>query len=162
VVSVGDSLQQQIVTLLCIPLHLTARSGNTDVQVSYMKYVEYLKAKSTMLAMVSAGMWTLPSFTSDKLIEVFVSKSTWHAKYSKLFPQVRSYPQLVAWLDGSRDAPSNFDLFGIEKQSYTFKDLEDILGKLKMEKLKRKGRESGVGGSKKEKRIASGKGKQAM
>ena len=68
----------------------------------------------------------------------------------------------MAWFEGSGDAPSNFDLFGIEKQSYTLKDLEDVLEKLKKEKLKRKGKESKVGGSKKEKKHSSRKGKQAM
>ena len=109
-----------------------------------------------MLVMIGAGTWTLPAFTNNKLIEVFVSKSTWHSKYSKLFPQVKNYPNLAAWFDHGLGCPSDFDVFGIEKQSYTFKDLEDVLDDLRKKRLKRKGGD-GVGAKR-----ASSKGKQHL
>jgi hypothetical protein len=160
----SDDLRQQIMSLLNIPAHLAVRSSNTDVRTSYMKYQEFLRARSVMLEMIGAGTWTLPALTNDKLIEIFVSKSTWHGRYSKLFPQVQAYPRLVAWLEHAPNAPSGAELFGVAKQTYMFQDLEDLLEDLKKEKLmKRKGRESGeVTSSKRDKKSSSSKGKQRM
>jgi hypothetical protein len=159
----SDDLRQQIMSLLNIPAHLAVRSSNTDVRTSYMKYQEYLRARSVMLEMIAAGTWTLPTLTNDKLIEIFVSKSTWHSRYSKLFPQVQAYPRLVAWLEHAPDAVSDAALFGVAKQTYMFQDLEGLLEDLKKEKLKRKGRESGeVNSSKRDKKSSSSKGKQRV
>jgi hypothetical protein len=157
----SDDLRQQIMSLLNIPAHLAVRSSNTDIRTSYMKYQEYLRARSVMLEMIGAGTWTLPTLTNDKLIEIFVSKSTWHGRYSKLFPQVQAYPHLVAWLEHAPNAVSGATLFGVAKQTYMFQDLEDLLGDLKKEKMKRKGKESGeANSSKRDKKSSSSKGKQ--
>jgi hypothetical protein len=83
--------------------------------------------------MIAAGTWTLPTLTNDKLIEIFMLKSTWHERYSKLFPQVQAYPCLVAWLEHAPDAVSVVTLFGVAKQTYMFQDLEGLLEDLKKE-----------------------------
>jgi hypothetical protein len=159
----SDDLRQQVMSLLNIPAHLAVRSSNTDVHTLYMKYQEYLQARSVMLEMIAAGTWTLPTLTNDKLIEIFVSKSTWHSRYSKLFPQVQAYPHLVAWLEHTSDAVSGATLFGVAKQTYMFQDLEGLLEDFKKEKMKRKGRESGeANSSKRDKKSSSNKEKQLV
>jgi hypothetical protein len=108
--------------------------------------------------MVSDGSWMLNQPTSDEIIEIFVSKSVWHANYSKLFPRARNFEVVLQWLEHGHNSPSNVDVFGVEKQFYSFKDLRDVLDKLElacMKKGKRKGR-SDEGGQKKKQKVASG------
>ena len=77
--------------------------------------------------MVEDGTWTGDLPASDQLVEVFVSKSVWHAYYQKLFPEVSRHPLLLKWLMRENDAPSNLELFGKEKNLYKFSDLKEVL-----------------------------------
>jgi len=122
-----DTLQNQIVTFLKIPVTLTVRPKIADICISYAKYQAIVKAQANIQEMVAKGTWTLKRLTSDKLVEVFVSKTVWHAHYQKLFPRIKAFPLLVKWLENAEDAPSTFDLFGFEKGVVLFKDLKDFL-----------------------------------
>jgi hypothetical protein len=95
--------------------------------LAYAKYLGFLSAQAEMHRMISDGSWTLGKVNSDTLIEVFVSKSVWHAHYSKLFPHVKRFPNLLKWLENGDDAPSSVDIFGVVKAGYSFKDLRVIL-----------------------------------
>ena len=120
-------LHEEICSILNIPASLSLRPKVADLHLSYSKYLALLATKVQMYRMMADGTWTLKSLTTDELIEVFISKSVWHANYSKLFPKVPEYPQIVKWLKGDSDAPSNIDVFGLDKQLYTFKDLRNVL-----------------------------------
>jgi hypothetical protein len=124
--------------LLHIPVSLTSRpKGSVNLQLAYSKYKALLQAQSDMYRMLSDGTWTLRKPSSDELIEIFVSKSVWHAKYSKLFPKVRGFPEVQKWLEHGHDSPSNLDVFGVEKQSYSFKDLHKLLDDLELIRVKK-------------------------
>jgi hypothetical protein len=108
-----------------------------------------------MYDMIKTGSWSQGQLTGDDLVELFVSKSVYHANYTKLFPKAKEYAELEKWLDGSKDAPSNFELFGVEKQLYTFKDLKTILETYELQGKRKKVGDGKVGVAK-----TSGKGKQ--
>lgn len=78
--------------------------------------------------MVADGTWTGRKLTSVDLIELFISKSFWHSHVRKYFGKVSNYPLLVDWLDNeSQDRPPDLEVQGVEKSSYTFKDLDGYL-----------------------------------
>jgi hypothetical protein len=132
----------EIISVLQISPVVTTRPKVVDLRLAYSKYTAYLRANSEMLRMISDGTWPFPDkIPTDDLIEVFVSKSVFHANYQKLFSRAQEHPQIVAWLLNDHDPPSNYDVFGVQKAVYTFRDLKSVL-------------ESGEGGS------SSGKGKR--
>ena len=104
--------------------------------------------------MIADKSWVGGKLTGVDLIQLFVSKSYFHLHYKKFFSKVSNYHDLADWLEGSPDAPSDVDIWGEEKGSYHFKDLERFMEehdrKMKMKK-KVKGNKSnkGEGGSKK-------------
>lgn len=141
-----DTLQVQIARILKISQSLIVRPKVAHLRISYAKYLGYLQAQIDMHQMVADGTWTLKTLTGDELIEVFVSKSVWHANYSKLFPRVKNFPLLVKWLGNVADAPSNMEIFGVEKGTYTFKDLKEVLERMEEAKVKQNKRgEKGKG-----------------
>ena len=56
------------------------------------------------------------------------TKSFWHSHVKKYFSRVANHPLLVAWLENiPEDRPSDLEVWGMEKSSYTFKDLDAFL-----------------------------------
>jgi hypothetical protein len=53
------------------------------------------------------------------IIQLFILKSFFHSHYKKFFSKVSNYPDLVDWLEGDPGAPSDEDLWGEEKASYS-------------------------------------------
>jgi hypothetical protein len=133
-------LQAQIIGALNISLALTTCPKAVDLCLAYAKYRGYLKAQSEMYQMVAEGSWKLKSLTSDDLITVFISRSVWHASYSKLLSQVAFHPELLSWLENHVDVPPNVNVFSVEKQAYTFKDLKDYLERKRARVLREKGK----------------------
>lgn len=129
--------KEAILNLLGIPSHLADRSDHS-LHVSYKKYKAYLEACHAYDRMVGDGQWTGDRLTAVDLIELFVSKSFWHSHVRKQFSQVSNHPLMVEWLENGEDGPSDIDVWGVEKSSYTFKDLKGYLDK---EKAKGKGKE---------------------
>ena len=84
-------------------------------------------------------------------IQLFISKSFFHSHYKKNFSKVSNYLDLVDWLEGDPGAASDTDLWGVEKPSYTFKDLEAFFkehGRKKKKKGKQVKDDKGESGSK--------------
>jgi hypothetical protein len=157
------ALQTQLVALLEIPAALITRPKAVDLRLAYAKYQGYLKAQADMFVMIAEGTWTLKTLTGDELIEVFVSKSVWHANYRKLFPKVAKHAALLRWLQGGAGAPTNVEIFGAEKQTFNFRDLGKVLSVLEAvdAQPQKRGRSSlGEGGSGKNKK-ASGSSKRS-
>jgi hypothetical protein len=125
-----QSFDQQVITLLGISPGLTTRPKFVEIHLAYAKYLGVLDAQKEMQHMIADGTWTLRTLNSDELVEIFVSKSVWHANYTKLFPQVEKYPMLVKWLENGNDSPSGQEIFGVVKQCYNFKDLRMLLAQL--------------------------------
>ena len=136
----SSSLTQHIIALLNIPPSLTIRSKTTELRVAYAKYKGFLTAQNKMRHMISEGTWTLGNVKFQTLVEIFVSRSVWHASYAKLFPEVGKYPLLVKWLENQEDAPPSSDIFVVPRANYSFKDLKEALENLARKERKKKKR----------------------
>ena len=119
--------KEAILALLGIPTHLCDRSDHS-LHVSYQKYKAHLEASHTYDRMIADGSWTGKKLFAVDFIELFVSKSFWHSHVKKYFSRVANHPLLVAWLENiPEDRPSDLEVWGMEKSSYTFKDLDAFL-----------------------------------
>lgn len=130
--------KEAILTLLGIPTHLCDRSDHS-LHTSYQKYKAHLEASQTYDRMIADGSWTGDKLSSLNLIELFVSKSFWHSHVKKYFSKVSNHPLLVAWLENiPEDQPSDLEVWGFEKSSYNFKDLDTYLQQQVVGKGKKK------------------------
>src|ERR1700690_2458922 len=124
------SSSSEIISLLQISPALTSRPKVVDLRLAHSKYTAHLRAQSEMHRMISDGTWPLEPVTMQDLIEIFVSKSVYHASYQKYFSKAQKYPQIIAWLLNDQDSPTSHDVFGLQKSVYTFKDLRALLESL--------------------------------
>jgi hypothetical protein len=153
--------QAQVMSVLNIQESLTVRGRVNDLRLAYSKYRGILKARDDMHRMRADGTWTLGQVSMDLLIEIFVSKSVWYGYYKKYFPRAARYPDLVKWLENDEGVKSSFDIWRMEKASYTFQDLGELLEWLdvrfaqKKEKRKVRDGEDRASLSKKQKRMKS-------
>ena len=143
-----SSFKEGILTLLGIPTHLCDRSDHS-LHISYQKYKAHLEASQTYDRMID-GSWTGNKLAAVDFIELFVSKSFWHSHVKKYFSRVSNHPLMVAWLENLEDQPSDLEVWGVEKSSYTFKDLDVYLQEAGG-KGKKKAKMVAKDGSKKEK-----------
>jgi hypothetical protein len=155
--------RNQVAALLNIPASLRERPQAVDLRFAYLKYQGYLEAKSTLYRMIKDGSWTIGPVTGTELVEIFVSNSVWHANYTKLFPKLNDHPDVLKWLKNTDDAPSGFDIFGVERHMYTFKDLRKLLDAREVGVGMKGKRKLGVGSSIEKggsRKKPSGKGKE--
>jgi hypothetical protein len=136
----GTHSKTELLTILNIPLQLVRDPGNPDrsesgLRLNYRKYQACINAIQTLASMVTAGKWSGRRPSETELVELFASKSMWHSHFKKLFSRVPQYPQMQKWLKGEEDAPDDYDIWGVEKTNYTFKDLSTWL-----EEKERKGK----------------------
>jgi hypothetical protein len=122
-----QTFQQQLISHLSIPLALTARPKHVELHLAYAKYLGVHSAQANMNRMIADGIWPFKLLNTDTLVELFVSKSVWYTHYVKIFPRAQTFPDLLKWLECANDAPSGVSIFGVEKQTYTFKDLRNVL-----------------------------------
>lgn len=129
-----------ILALLGIPEHLSDREDH-GLQVAYQKYKGFLEASQTYKSMVAKGTWIGPKLNGTQLIELFVSKSFYHSHYTKILSRISSNPQnelLIQWLEASpEDRPNDLEVWGYEKPSYKYSDLEELLDKNERNTLKK-------------------------
>lgn len=147
----STALQEQLRVILNIPESLTTRGRGNDLRLAYAKYKGVLKARTDMQQMKVDGTWTLGNVSTDTLIEMFVSKTVWYTYYTKLFPRVAKWLDLLKWMDNEPDAKSSYDIWGSEKASYSFQELKELLNWLdtraNKKREKRKNRDSEESGS---------------
>ena len=159
--SVDSSYSTELMVHLNIPSHLSD-CGRQSLCHLYAKYQAFLKAVETL-----DEKWKKKELpytwkpTQEHIIETMQSKTFWYDYIKKYFPQVSEHSDMVAWLTEAEDAPSDFEVWGVEKAQYGFGDLDKYLkskgkknkkGKEKMVKSpkKQKGSESKHKGKKKE------------
>jgi len=157
----GDlvSYYNELMQHLDIPSSLVERSERS-LRFSYQKYKAFLIAVKTLDAKWKNGVLPYERKPSQEhIIETMQSKTFWYDYIRKYFSKVGEYPDMVAWLENSDDAPSDLEVWGVEKKSYSFGDLDEYLKSggvglsEKKKEEKSKGKEK-VGSSKK------GKGKE--
>ena len=145
---------------LNIPSYLADRSQRS-LRHSYAKYKAFLGAIPVLEKKWKDG--DLPyqrKPTHEQIIETMQSKTYWYAYIRKYFPRVSEYSEMVAWLEDAEDAPSDLEVWGVEKDQYGFVDLDIWLrneGKgLMLEGKSRKGK-----GKEKEEVLSLEKGKSS-
>ena len=132
-----QTFQQQLITQLDIPVALTVRTKHVEIHVAYAKYLGVLSAQANMNHMIANGIWPYDPLKIDTLVEIFVSKSVWYSHYVKIFPRAQKFPDLVKWLECAENAPSGGTIFGVEKQTYNFKDLKEVLERMEASAYKK-------------------------
>ena len=118
------SYSTEIMVHLNIPSALADRTQRS-LRHSYAKYKAFLAAISVMKMKWEKG--ELPyqrKPTNEQVIETMQSKTFWYEYICKYFPRVLGYSEMVAWLENAEDAPSDFEVWGVEKVQYGFVDLE--------------------------------------
>ena len=139
--STATSATAQIASLLNIPAHLTDCS-NSGLRASYAKYQAYISAQSALAKVIADGKWPLQKKPKgEDLIEVFILKSAFFKSYQPHFPHIKDrFPELHRWLVNEEDGPTDTEAWGFQKNTYMFKDLEELF--MKGDKGKKKGKES--------------------
>ncbi|KAF8231620.1 hypothetical protein L208DRAFT_1276121 [Tricholoma matsutake] len=89
--------------------------------------------------------------TQEQIIEMMQSKTFWYDYICKYFSCVSAYPEMVLWLEDAEDAPSDLEIWKVEKGQYGFADLDAwlrndgnglMLDGLRKEKKSKKGKEN--------------------
>src|SRR6266850_6817004 len=103
------SFKEKLITALDIPLEL---ADHTDKSLGYawQKYKACTAAIKTF-----QGLWDSGKLqgifdrkpTQADIISIFKGKTQWHLTYSKTFPKVSNYPQMVDWLEDKEDKLSD-------------------------------------------------------
>ena len=109
--------------LLNLPTHCVGSGKDATLRVAFEKYHAVLAATQIYETMVAAGTWMVKKLTKSEIIELVVSKSFYFSHYHPCFSKVSEYPNMVAWLENS-DEMDDFEVWGVWKDDYIFKDLE--------------------------------------
>jgi hypothetical protein len=130
-----NPVSARIISLLNIADHLVDRR-TSGLRISYAKYLAYIEAQQSLAKLVSGGGWPASQKKpkSEDLIEVFISRSTFFKNYLPPFPHVPDYPDLQRWLKNEENVPTDLEAWGMQKNIYTFKDLEEVLDRMEEKK----------------------------
>jgi hypothetical protein len=60
--------------------------------------------------------------TSEQVIEIMQSKIYCYQYIRRYFPHVSAYPEMIAWLENAEDAPSDLEIWRVERAQYAFVD----------------------------------------
>ena len=116
------SEQRLIAAELQIPLNMLRTGAPLSLQANYARYLVYLEACQTLASLKNAGTWPsdvkIPS--SMDVVLLFIGKSAWYNLWSKAFPNVTKYPEMVKWLKFEDDRQSDVDIWGIAQNVYNF------------------------------------------
>jgi hypothetical protein len=144
----GDtsSYYEELRQYLDIPSFLAERSERS-LHFSYQKYKTFLITVKTLNEKWKDGVLSYERKPSQEhIIKTMQLKTFWYDYIHKYFTKVGEHPDMVAWLENNDDAPSDIEVWGVEKKSYSFGDLDQYLksggvGLSKMKKEKSKGKE---------------------
>ncbi|KAF8994116.1 hypothetical protein BDQ17DRAFT_1331291 [Cyathus striatus] len=141
---ISEQRTEELIDILKIPRDIL-ESTAPGLRVAYQRYLACIKAVSNHNTMDKNRTWPIAKATKKEIVMVFVSSSAWYENYSN-FDKIADFPAMQSWLAEDEDSPTDLDLWGFERDYYTFLDLKRWL---KEKKEKRKGK--GKGKSKEEK-----------
>lgn len=129
-VSTGKSAEHsknELIALLNIPEHLTRETNSKALGIRqyYSRYKACLDAQQTLAERVNSGTWPGRKPTATTIIELFASKSTWFAYVVPGFSDINNFPVIKEWLEGQVGCPSDVEIWGKRKGTYTFVDLKE-------------------------------------
>ena len=93
-------------------------AGDKGLLNSYSKW----KAIKAAYKKVQTMSWNGPKPTYGTVIAIFISTSMFYSHY-KYFNDAVKHPEMLEWLEGRQNGPSDVDIWGREKGHYTFSDL---------------------------------------
>ena len=137
-----------LIAALETPIHLTVRDGDASLQFAYRKYKAYLEAQRLLDSKCVEGKWLGKKPTNTEVVELFVGKSMFYQYYRRGFGNINDFPKMVEWLEGGEGAPSDLEVWGMERSTYTFSDLFEYCEVHKDGKVK-KGKKKDDGGENK-------------
>jgi hypothetical protein len=119
------SEQCQFAEELGIPSNMLRTGSPLSLQANYTRYLVYLDTTQKLANIKNAGTWPsgLKTPTSMDIILLFIGKSVWYDSWSKTFPNVIRYPEMVKWLKAEEDCQSDLEVWGNTQSVYTFSDL---------------------------------------
>ena len=130
-----------------------------SLQADYIRYLAYLETCQKLATILKAGTWpsTLKKPTLMDMILLLIGKLTWYNSWSKTFPAVAKYPEIVKWLKLENDHQSDLEVWGDALGAYHFTDLIKWLENggtlVVVEKKKGKGKGKGMMVSSSQQRI---------
>ncbi|KIJ92679.1 hypothetical protein K443DRAFT_113196, partial [Laccaria amethystina LaAM-08-1] len=117
--------QTAMADALEIPVALRHTGNALKLQEHYTRYLALLEAEKRLKKMQKDGTWPaglrLP--VGRDIPNLFIGKSTWHDFWSKTFPHVAEYPEMVKWLSNEEDCMETEELFGVKLKAYHFAEL---------------------------------------
>ena len=117
--------QTAMADALEIPVALRRTGNALKLQEHYTRYLALLEADKTFKKMQKDGTWPaglrLP--VGRDIPNLFIGKSTWHDFWTKTFPHVAEYPEMVKWLSNEEDCMETEELFGMKLKAYHFAEL---------------------------------------
>ena len=111
--------KEELISALDIDVDLCDdKAGDKGLVHSYNKW----KAIKAAYRKVQGMSWSGTKPTYSTIISLFVSTSMFYSHY-KYFNDVVKHPEMIEWLEGSPNGPSDMDIWGKEKAHYAFSDL---------------------------------------
>ena len=151
--------KDELIRELNVPVHLTDRS-DAPLRIAYQRWKAHHAAVDALTKRIAEGRWSFKRPNAKQLIEMFTSKSNWHEYYVPAFQNLSDYPDMLLWLEQDDDAPSNVEVWGVDKDNFLFKDMDSYQSRMMKRSGKRKERgeeEENKGKSHKKKaKVASG------
>ena len=144
------SEQHLIAAELQIPLNMLRTGAPLSLQANYTRYLVYLEACQTLANLKNTGTWPSGLKVPGQMdvILLFIGKSAWYDSWSKTFPNITKYPEMVKWLRMEDDRQSDLEVWGIAHNVYNFVHLITWVeneGSLIVEKKLKKGKEKEKG-----------------
>jgi hypothetical protein len=101
-------------------------SGHGSLQNAYSKFKAYHEAMAKLGDLVMAGSWQGPKPTQGAIKDLFCSRSFFPSHLTK-FNKINDYPELQKWLEDHPDKKSNLEVWKVEKDKYTFADIDTFV-----------------------------------
>jgi hypothetical protein len=123
--------QTAMANALEIPSEMRRTGTVLTLPENYARYLALLEAQNKFKEINKNGTWPVglrkPNGTDIK--HLFIGKSTWHDSWSKTFPHLNAYPEMVKWLNEEDDALEDQELWGSNLSGYHFPELIDWVKK---------------------------------
>ena len=144
------SEQHLIAAELQIPSNMLRTGAPLSLQANYTWYLVYLEACQTLANLKNTGTWPSGLKVPGQMdvILLFIGKSAWYDSWSKTFPNITKYPEMVKWLRMEDNRQSDLEVWGIAHNVYNFVHLITWVeneGSLIVEKKLKKGKEKEKG-----------------
>jgi len=144
------SEQHLIAAELQIPSNMLRTGAPLSLQANYTRYLVYLEACQTLANLKNTGTWPSGLKVPGQMdvILLFIGKSAWYDSWSKTFPNITKYPEMVKWLRMEDDRQSDLEVWGIAHNVYNFVHLITWVeneGSLIVEKKLKKGKDKEKG-----------------